>query len=145
MSEYTDASINFEGVQVAMNKSKDGYILKLAIHPNDVPESLLRDLVGSRYMVAMVKLDDENKPVHPPERREQDRAVMSAGMLCRQPEFWKYLENVGASFSVSSEKEAIDVVHGILGISSRAELKTNSKARGLWDDLARDFRQTRGF
>ena len=138
------ASVHFEAVQIAMMKNKDGYVLKLAIHPNDVPESLLRDLVGCRYMVAMCKLDDENLPVEPPQQRERDREVTSAGMLCREPTFWRYLENIGAAFEVHDEQQAADALKDFLGVKSRAELRDNKEARETWQRMIADFRKRTG-
>ena len=63
MTEIRDAAINFEAVKISLKQDKTGIILTLAIHPNEVPPSLFTDWVGSRYVAALVKLDDEDKPM----------------------------------------------------------------------------------
>jgi hypothetical protein len=48
---------SFEAVKVALKQDKTGYILTLNIHPDDLDEAVLRDFVGARYGVAMVRID----------------------------------------------------------------------------------------
>ena len=48
-------TIQFEGIKVALKQDKTGYVLTLSMHPDDIPESLLRDFVGARYQVVMVR------------------------------------------------------------------------------------------
>ena len=56
-------SIQFEGIKVGLKQSKDGYVLTMAIHPDEIPDDLVRDFVGARYMVVMVRLGDDEKPM----------------------------------------------------------------------------------
>jgi len=51
-------TLQFEAVKVALKQNKDGYVLTLNVHPDEVPDSLLRDFVGARYQVVMVRLSD---------------------------------------------------------------------------------------
>ena len=141
MKSPADCATHFESVKIAMTQDKNGYVLKLSIHPNDVPESIMRDLVGSRYMVAMVKLDDQNEPVEPPEKRKTDRLFAAAGALCRQEKFWAFLEDKGLSYSVSSEAEAANALRIYLNISSRKEIKTNNRARDTFGALLDEFKE----
>ena len=87
----------FEGKKIALKQTKDGIVMSLAIHPDDLPEELMRDFVGSRYMVVMVRLGDDERPVN---REEYAGAqlVKLAGMLCRDRSFWEYLYEKGMLF-----------------------------------------------
>jgi|TARA_R110000744_G_C19115137_1_gene535278 hypothetical protein len=67
--ENTIPNINFEAVKTSMMQDKNGTNIKLTIHPNDVPEQLHKDWVGSRYVVAMVKVNDDGTPE---ERKDND-------------------------------------------------------------------------
>ncbi len=67
--ESTIPNINFEAVKTSMMQDKNGTNIKLTIHPNDVPEQLHKDWVGSRYVVAMVKVNDDGTPE---ERKDND-------------------------------------------------------------------------
>ena len=53
--ENTIPNINFEAVKTSMMQDKNGTNIKLTIHPNDVPEQLHKDWVGSRYVVNDIK------------------------------------------------------------------------------------------
>ena len=55
-------TISFEAVKTSMMQDKNGTNIKLTIHPNDVPPQLHKDWVGSRYMVVMVKINDDGTP-----------------------------------------------------------------------------------
>jgi hypothetical protein len=83
-------TLQFEAVKMALKQNKDGYVLTMTVHPDEVPDALLRDYVGARYQVVMVRLADDDTPI---DRREFEghRAVRLAGVLCREPEFWTFL------------------------------------------------------
>ena len=55
-------SVNFEAVKTSMMQDKNGTNIRLTIHPNDVPPQLHKDWVGSRYMVVLVKLNEDGTP-----------------------------------------------------------------------------------
>tara|TARA_R110000796_G_scaffold109701_1_gene221086 strand:- start:442 stop:672 length:231 start_codon:yes stop_codon:yes gene_type:complete len=63
-------NVHFEAVKTSMMQDKNGTNIRLTIHPNDVPEALHKDWIGSRYMVAMVKLNEDGTP---DERQENDK------------------------------------------------------------------------
>jgi hypothetical protein len=139
MTEIRDAAINFEAVKISLKQDKTGIILTLAIHPNEVPPSLFTDWVGSRYVAALVKLDDEDKPVEPADAMEGRKAVQVAGALCKRPEFQNWLVGQGIIFD-ASEEDAAGAVCDIVGISSRAELKTNAAARKQFYEIVDKFK-----
>tara|TARA_R100000353_G_scaffold160812_1_gene120587 strand:+ start:226 stop:690 length:465 start_codon:yes stop_codon:yes gene_type:complete len=146
MSDVSEAAIHFEAVKTSMSQSKAGTILRIAIHPNDVPPSLHTDWVGSRYMVAMVKLDDEDQPEISDDQRQAKALVASAGMLCRNEDFRKYLDSqdlltfeVGNWDDLSEEKMTANCLRRYLQIESRSELATNSEAREKFKKLQEDF------
>ena len=77
--------MQFEARKVALKQDRTGFVLTLAIHPDETPEELLRDFVGARYACVMVRLqDDESATVY-------DNRVQKAGMLCRNPDFQDFL------------------------------------------------------
>ena len=128
MTDPSENAIHFEAIKLSLNQDKTGFILKLAIHPNDVPETLLRDWVGCRYVVAMVKTDDQGEIVVNPDAEKARKAVTMAGLLCANSSFQKHLAKLGIAAS-ESETDAVEGLRTYLKISSRAELKTNEAAR----------------
>ena len=117
---------NFEAVKVALKQDKTGFVLTLSMHPDEVPEEILRDFVGARYQVVMVRLNGEERPMN----REQEYAndgVRMAGMLCREITFHKFLHDGGHIF-MANEEEATDWLKKYLGVESRTEIKNNQGA-----------------
>jgi hypothetical protein len=130
-------AIQFEGVKVALKQDKTGYVLALSIHPDDVPMNLLRDFVGARYGVAMVRIDGNEQPMNR-EEHDGDKYIRIAGLLCRDPDFWRYLYS-DTQIMQENEKEATQWLRDYLNVQSRSELKTNLAARELLDKLNKDL------
>ena len=128
---------NFEAVKVALKQDKSGFVLTLSIHPDEVPEEILRDFVGARYQVVMVRLNSDERPMN----REQDHGhdpVRMAGMLCRELVFHKFLYDGGHIF-MANEEEATNWLKEYLEVQSRTEIKDNANAqqklRGLYQEF----------
>ena len=143
MSEIADAAINFEAVKTSMSQSKAGTILRIAIHPNDVPPSLHTDWVGSRYQVAMVHIGDDEMPVVPKNKTEGERYVAKAGLLCKEREFQLYIadrNNIPASMVEDFNSDnCAECLRRELGIDSRSELMENKEARQQLDMIILDY------
>ena len=131
MTDIKEVSYAFEAVKSALRQTKDGISVSLVIHPNDVPNPLLSDPVGSRYMVGMARLGDDDQPVESAAQREAKRDVTSAGALCRDTDFQKWLLDNGYCDEVS-EDEASKALRILLGVESRSEIKTNQEAQRKW-------------
>jgi len=131
-------TIQFEGIKTGLRQSKDGFVLSVAIHPDEVPADLIRDFVGARYMVVMVRLGDDDQPMNREGDFPGDTAVKMAGIVCRDPEFWEWLFQKQAIFE-KNEAACKEWLHSYLGIESRKELKTDSSARDLFNQLKRTF------
>lgn len=137
-------SSKFECIKLAMNQDKTGFILKLSIHPNDAPEDLLRDPVGTRYLIVAVRVGDEGDAIASPTVRDGIMAVNLAGQLARDSRFQMWLVQQELC-DVISEPAAADVIRTYSGVASRKELKTNLVARrkflALRDEFANDLRR----
>ena len=116
----------FEAVKVAIKQDKTGYVLTLSIHPDEIPAEVMRDFVGSRYQVVMVRLNGEEKPMNRDQEHVRD-LVRTAGILCRDKSFHKFLLETG-QVPEASEEEAISWLKNTLKIVSRTELTTNIRA-----------------
>jgi hypothetical protein len=130
-------TLQFEAVKVALKQDKTGYILTLNMHPEEVPEELLRDFVGARYQVVMVRLNDENRPMNRDQEYGRD-PVRTAGILCRDKMFAEYLFQTGAIFEMD-EQSVIGWLKSELDIQSRAELKENREAARRLYAIQEDF------
>lgn len=116
----------FEAVKVAMTQNRNGFILTMAVHPDELCEDIIRDFVGARYQVVMVRLNAQEEPMNREHEYSRD-LVRSAGMLCRDPLFQKFLCQAGQTFG-ESEDEARQWMLDEFQINSRAELKNNQEA-----------------
>jgi hypothetical protein len=124
-------TLQFEAVKIAMKQDKTGIVLTLNIHPDDLPIDLMRDFVGARYQVVMVRLNDENKPMSRDAEYSRD-PVRTAGILCRDKQFAQYLHDKEEIFEMK-EADVIEWLKGELDIESRTELKEDQqKAKRFW-------------
>jgi len=136
-------TIQFEGVKVALKQDKTGYVLTLSMHPDDIPETLLRDFVGARYQVVMVRLDNVEAPIDRQEEFASDRAIRISGMLCRDPKFWEFLYS-RSDISTKDYESATQWLRFYLDLESRSQLKTNAVAQAQLDKLYREYTQWQG-
>ena len=138
MTNIKDASYGFEAVKSVLRQSKDGIVLSLVLHPSDVPTPLLSDPIGSRYMVGMVRMGDNEEIIEPESVREGKRMVTSAGALCRDSDFQKWMVDNGFSEEQTEEAAATNVKR-LLKVKSRAELKENVDAQQRWLVIRQHF------
>lgn len=131
-------TLQFEAVKVALKQDKTGYVLTLCLHPDEIPEDLLRDFVGARYQVVMVRLDGHEQPMDRQEEFAGDRAMKIAGALGRDPQFWEFLHDDGQIID-PCETEATQWLREYLNIPSRADLKTNHEARVRLETINMEF------
>ena len=125
-------ALQFEGLKVALKQDATGYVLTLKVHPNEIPEELLRDFVGARYMVAMVRLNDDETAT-PYQNR-----VKQAGMLCRNRVFFEFIQNVHGLSNVD-EQAATNFLYDFCEITSRTELNGNKVAQELFDKMMEEY------
>lgn len=128
---------NFEAVKVALKQDKSGFVLTLSMHPDDVPEEILRDFVGARYQVVMVRLNSEERPMNREQEYAHD-ATRMAGMLCRDPAFHKFLCDGGHIF-MANEEEVTNWLREYLGVESRTEIKDNPQAQQKLRNIYQEF------
>ena len=121
-------ALQFEARKVALKQDRTGYVLTISIHPDEIPEELLRDFVGSRYGCALVRIQDDESPTPYVNR------VSKAGMLCRHTMFQDFVE-------ANSEDDAAASLCKRCGIASRTELHGNSTAQIAFDELIKEFEQ----
>jgi hypothetical protein len=118
--------MQFEARKVALKQDKTGFVLTMSVHPDEFPSELLRDFVGARYACVMVRINDDETPVVYKNR------VQQAGMLCKNPNFQKFMNTKG-------EDATAKALCDRLGVDSRTELNGNSLAQSLFDDLMAEF------
>lgn len=123
-------ALQFEARKIALKQDRTGFILTLALHPDETPEEILRDFVGARYACALVRIQDDESPTPYTNR------VAKAGMLCRDPDFQEFL-------LCDNETDAAHLLCKRCGIESRTELHGNTEAKDQFDGLLREFESIR--
>ena len=131
-------TIQFEGRKIAMKQDRTGYVLTLSVHPDEIPEFLVRDFVGARYQVVMVRLSDDGQPMVREQELSSRDPVRLAGVMCRDPFFQKFLVETGQILE-PTEEETVDWLRYELGISSRVELKSNPEAAKQFHFICQEF------
>jgi hypothetical protein len=119
-------ALQFEAKKIAMKQDRTGFILTLSIHPDELPEELIRDFVGARYACAMVRIQDDESPT------EYKNRTQKAAVLCKRESFQQFL-------GVTDEHSAADALCERCGITSRAELNGNKLAQAAFDELLKDY------
>lgn len=125
-------ALQFEAVKVAFKQDRTGFVLTLNIHPDELPSELMRDFVGTRYGVAMVRINDDETPV------TYDNRVKKSGILCRSRGFQYYVNQLGESEDIT-EESAVEYIHRTCGIKSRSELNGNENAKKLFDEMVKAY------
>ena len=128
---------NFEAVKVAMTQNRNGFILTMAVHPDELCEDIIRDFVGARYQVVMVRLNGQEEPMNRDHEYARD-IVRSAGMLCRDPLFQKFLVEAGQTF-IEGEQAAREWMLEEFHITSRSELKNNPEAARQYMSVQQEY------
>ena len=130
-------ALQFECTKVALKQDRSGFVLTICIHPDEIPEELIRDFVGSRYGIAMVRIQDDEtaQPVH--------NRVKKSAILCRFRGFQEWLDEIGhrgiSALGASAEEKAIEHIYEVCGISSRTELNGNQHAKDKFDEMEREY------
>jgi len=125
-------ALQFEAVKISLKQDKTGFVLTLNIHPDEIPEELMRDFVGARYGVAMVRIQD-NETATP-----YDNRVKKAVMLCKEKSFQHYLKTVH-QFDVEGEDDAVEGLYSLCEIESRTELNGNAEAKARFDAVLGEY------
>ena len=124
-------ALQFECRKIALKQDRTGFVLTLTIHPDELPEELIRDFVGARYACVMVRLRDDESAT------EYNNRTQQAGILCRNPLFQSFM-SVYAGREVA-EEEAAETLCIECGIDSRTELNGNVSAKHRFDEILKEF------
>tara|TARA_R110002020_G_scaffold464112_1_gene684526 strand:+ start:2612 stop:3073 length:462 start_codon:yes stop_codon:yes gene_type:complete len=138
---------HFEAMCMAFKKDGAGWVITLRVQNDDLFhdgggafEVLKEPLGAARYMIAMVKIGEDEQPVAPKPLLQGEQAVATAGRLCRNKEFQVFLLDYGWAEELG-ETAAIKALYENLNISSRSELKDNREARETFYNAIKTFEE----
>ncbi len=142
-----EISLVLEAIKIGIAQSiKDGYVLRLGLEPSSVPAEIMTSPIGTKYKVVMVEMDDNGNPVASPDQEDGIRALKRAGLVCREPRFWKWLK-LEFGEDVANEDEAAAVLCERIGVVSRKVLANDPAARARFNFQMEKFGEAhkRGF
>jgi len=119
-------ALQFEARKIALKQDRTGFILSLSLHPDEIPEELIRDFVGARYACALVRIQDDESPT------PYNNRVQRAGMICKDPKFQTFM-------MVTNEMAAAEELCKRCGIESRTELHGNRLAQAACEEIIEAF------
>lgn len=152
--------VKCEAVKVSYRQTKDGMVVAFAIHPNDMPSELALAPVGTRVLLAVAEItDEEPAPAKPdgdrseaareryrlqdPMAKARDRAIL----LCKDPAFQRWiaeeLPHIEACGKTEEDKAAVLMRAG-LQIASRSLIATNEQAYKRFLALEAEFKAHTG-
>lgn len=141
----------FECKKDRLYQTQDGlWKLTVTVHPNDMPDWLLKAPMGQRIGATALQeiREDEPVPEKPKERWADKSPAQQAGIRCQDERFRIWLFDAYPDESdigfVSGEHAAAATVRKICGVQSRSELNTNTDARVRWAALDTEFMQAIG-
>ena len=163
-----EAALSVEAKKHALRQQQDGcWIMTLRVHQNDMPEAIMKAAMGTRYMLAMVEIGDDEQPVSQRaqspipgagiqpapaqpsvpaepvradrERRKFDEMAPSqqAGILCNEPAFAKFLVEKFNKEIVLAGYSVPAAVRIICDVNSRADIKPGD---AKWSALVLSYR-----
>jgi hypothetical protein len=128
----------FEAVKIALKQdAKNGFVLSFSIHPDELPDEVIRDFVGARYQVVMVRINEDEKPLDREKELTHDY-VRSAAILCRDTKFHHFLVEANQIFE-ASEESATQWLKEELGVKSRTEIPQHRNAVSRLISIQQEF------
>ena len=143
MSDLKDAAQSIECSLMILRKDKDGWVFGFRVHPNEAPRSLLDASLGTRFRIVFFEIADDETFVVPEDVRKGKMAVSTAGQMCREETFQKWIMNkagTSARKEVDSEEVTSDLLREHLGIESRSELMEDEESREKFRELIMEYR-----
>jgi hypothetical protein len=128
----------------AMRQTQNGdWKITFTVQAADMDQRLTSAAMGTRFQAALVEVDDNEQPKEQPKKQRLDwqevQPHAQTSIRCAERRFRDYLA-VEYGFDGDSADDALELVKCICEIKSRKEFATNPKARAVWNDLDRQYR-----
>ena len=159
-------AIDCEMLKIAYRQTKDGIVVSFLIHPQHVPDGLAVAALGTRYIVALVELGDDETP-RPPKRKEvtpeprpdtkskptshaaggaRSRswhdmpAAAQAGMMSNEETFCRFMGEKNETGHVYTPAGCAAAIRLWCNVSSRSNILPGTPAAERWRELMSDYR-----
>lgn len=134
----TEAALHCEARKWSYRQTKEGVIISFLLHPNELPDGLALAPLGTRFMLAVCEINDQEDPAPPKEKTprpfQQITPANQAGILCDDLPFQKFIkETLGSD-------DAAESVRLICGVTSRSNIKPGTETARRWASIVSDYR-----
>lgn len=130
--------LSFEAVKLSLKQDRNGIVLTLAIHPNEMPADLWRSPTGQRYGVALVELN-ENELIREMEE-EGARVYRMFNAKCRVKHFQVWVLQ-GEPWMDDREKNTREIIKSDIGVVSAKEIPYNQDAQRKFLEIVKRYDQ----
>lgn len=146
---------HFEAKKHAYRQTQDGVVISFVCHPNDVAKMLTLAPLGTRYMVAVEEIGDDEKPTGgvtqlvesgdahecvgssptAPRRKFYELPLsQQAAMRCNDTQFWKFIGR-------SNENDAAQYVRNYCQVESRSKIGSTPISADRWTEMELDYQR----
>ncbi len=140
----------FEALKSANKQNANGtYALQITVDARDVPLWLLESPMGTRLLVGTLRAGFDDDPEGDAARKEISDIMKRAQMRPQEPEFQQWLASrydhwglIATAMNKNSDdvaEAAGETLRRLIGIPSRAEMKTSKDARDRFQKLDQEF------
>jgi hypothetical protein len=135
-------AVHFEAKKDGCTQRQSGdWVIRLTVQSLDLDQAVMRAAPGTRYMVALVEIGDDEQPVQqqkepaassktpvPTAKPRQTTLpghpsyAQSLAIMCSKPQAWMFLfEKMGRSREINDPEQAAEAVRQLCGVQSRNE------------------------
>lgn len=134
----TEAALHCEARKWSYRQTKEGVVISFLLHPNDLPDGLALAPLGTRFMLAVCEIDDQEQPAKPKEKTPKTFNEMSpaqqAGMLCTDEAFVRFIAET------AGRHDTTETIRMICGVTSRGDIKPGTEAARRWTNIVGEYR-----
>lgn len=153
-----DLALNCEAKKHAYRQTQDGVVVSFVLHPQEVPAALTLAPLGTRYVLALVEIGDNEEPKggnttvaqpapvpdKPPGRAkvpfDQMSPAQQAGILCDDQSFQKFLRETERDAWRISGGDAPSIVRHLCNVDSRKHIVPGTQAAASWAAVVGEYR-----
>src|SRR3990167_8438755 len=136
-------ALHGEAKKHGYRQTREGVVVSFALHPREVPGGLATAPLGTRYMLALAEIGDDEQPVE----RKPHSFAQRAGILCQEGSFRMFLgERFEREWDQSRNEHDLDIedtaahiLRAYCGVTSRKDLIEGTPAGDKFRDLVAEF------
>lgn len=146
MTNPSNMALDFNAEKVSDGHIRSGWKVTLKVQPGEAPDAFVTAPLGTRWKVALVRLDENDQPVPPQQPEDKETKpdmwnmgpVKQAALFVKDYAFQQFLDSKVTQI-VNDEHSAIQAVYAMFYISSRKFLADDPHSH-YWQALMNEYR-----